>query len=151
MRMFVNDVGQSDWEEIDKAVKGANYGWNIREGFCVTGSQTDCGPPPAGLTNPLFAYSHTTTGCRAITGGAFVPTGAWGAAYDKAYFYGDYICGQIFYLLPNGSGGWTSTTFATGLTGGGPIAMMFAPHGSATSLYYTSQVNGGEVHVIDKG
>ncbi len=149
-RLFVNDVGASTWEEIDDAVRGANYGWNTREGPCATGSIVDCGPPPPGMTNPIFAYSHAVTGCEAITGGAFVPAGNWGPAYDGGYLYGDYICGQIFLLLPDGSGGWTSTPFAAGLGAGGPVALMFGPHGSATSLYYTTLANGGEVHVIDQ-
>ena len=77
-------------------MKGADYGWNIREGHCATGSTTDCGPPPAGLTNPIFDYSHAATGCGTITGGAFVPNGVWGAGYDGGYLYADYVCGKIF-------------------------------------------------------
>jgi len=34
------------------------------------------------MTNPTFAYSHSATGCGAITGGAFIPNGLWGAGYD---------------------------------------------------------------------
>jgi glucose/arabinose dehydrogenase len=151
-RLFVNDVGESTWEEIDDAVGGANYGWNVREGPCATGSTTDCGPPPPGMTNPIFAYQHATTSCAAITGGAFVPGATWGAAYTGGYFYGDYICNKIFLILPDGSGGWTSSPFATGLAPGGPIALQFAPHGTATSLYYTTYAGsaGGQIHVIDK-
>ena len=148
-RLFVNDVGEATWEEIDKAVKGADYGWNVREGHCATGSTTDCGAPPAGLTNPIFDYSHAT-GCDAITGGAFVPLGLWGAAYDTGYLYSDYICNKIFLLLPSGAGGWTSSPFATGLASGGPVAVLFATHGANTALYYTTYMNGGEIHVIDK-
>jgi glucose/arabinose dehydrogenase len=149
-RLFVNDVGADTWEEIDKAGKGKNYGWNVREGPCVTGSLVDCGTPPPGLTNPIFAYSHPATGCASITAGAFVPNGLWGSAYDGGYLFADYVCGKIFLLLPNGSGGWTSTEFASGLSAGGPVALMFAPHGASTSLYYTTYANGGEVHVVDK-
>jgi glucose/arabinose dehydrogenase len=76
-RFFVNDVGESHWEEIDEGVAGADYGWNVREGPCARASYTACGPPPAGMTNPVFAYRHDTTGCRSLTGGAFVPHGAW--------------------------------------------------------------------------
>ena len=46
--IFVNDVGQDLWEEIDLAVKGANYGWRLYEG-----NETD----PA-YADPLFAYGH---------------------------------------------------------------------------------------------
>ena len=149
-RLFVNDVGEATWEEIDKAVKGADYGWNLREGHCAEGSTTDCGPPPVGLTNPIFDYPHAGTGCAAITGGAFVPNGLWGAAYDSGYLYADYICDKIFLLRPDGSGGWSSSAFATGLASGGPVAMSFATQGAATVLYYTTYANGGEVHVINQ-
>ena len=56
---------------------GADYGWNVREGPCANGSETDCGPQPAGMTNPAYAYSHDESSCHAITGGAFVPNGIW--------------------------------------------------------------------------
>ena len=39
-RFFINDVGQDTWEEIDLAQAGADYGWNVREGHCATGSTT---------------------------------------------------------------------------------------------------------------
>jgi glucose/arabinose dehydrogenase len=148
-RLYVNDVGQGTWEEIDKAAKGANYGWPEREGRCVTGSTTDCGPPPPGFTNPIFAYPHAGTGCDAITGGAFVPNGTWGAGFAGGYLYSDFICGTIFLLLRRPTGGWASTTFAS-LAISGPVALMFGPHGGTTSLYYTTLVNHGEVHVIDQ-
>jgi glucose/arabinose dehydrogenase len=149
-RLFVNDVGQDTWEEIDDAVAGADYGWNIREGHCANGSTVDCGAPPVGITNPIFDYSHAR-GCTAITGGAFVPDGVWGAKYASGYLYADYVCDKIFLLSPDGAGGWKSTSFAKGLAPGGPVALLFAPHGATTSLFYTTYANGGEVHVIDKG
>ena len=149
-RLFVNDTGQDTWEEVDQAVQGANYGWNVREGPCAEGSTTDCGPPPPGMTNPVFSYPHST-GCEAITGGAFVPDGLWGTKYDGGYLYSDYVCNEIVLIVPNGTGGWTSSAFATGLAVGGPIALRFAAHGTQTVLYYTtytSDPKAGEVHVI---
>ena len=71
-RFYINDVGQSAWEEIDLGAAGADYGWNVREGHCATGSTTNCGAPPAGMTNPIFDYGRSD-GCASITGGAFVP------------------------------------------------------------------------------
>ena len=104
-RLFVNDTGENTWEEVNNAVKGANYGWNVREGNCVEGSLMDCGPPPPGMTNPVFSYSHTATGCGAITGGAFIPNTLWGTAYAGGYLYSDYVCNKIFLIVPNGAGG----------------------------------------------
>ncbi len=59
-RMFLNDVGQDSWEEINVGIAAANYGWPDSEG------------PTAlpGHTSPLFAYNHTTDSTQscAITG-----------------------------------------------------------------------------------
>jgi glucose/arabinose dehydrogenase len=145
--LYINDVGQSLWEEIDRGQAGADYGWNVREGHCATGSATNCGAPPAGMVNPIFDYSHAS-GCRAITGGSFVPNGAWPTAYDSAYLFGDYICGKIFRLVPNGAGGFSSVDFGT-FTTGGPIHMAFGPRGSGgKALYYTTYAGGGEVRRV---
>ena len=65
-RMFINDVGQDTWEEINDGIAGSNYGWSICEGACS--------PPNTHFRDPLFQYGHSgdpnTTGC-AIVGGAF--------------------------------------------------------------------------------
>jgi glucose/arabinose dehydrogenase len=132
-RFFINDTGQSSWEEIDLGKAGADYGWNVREGHCATGSTTDCGPPPAGMTNPIYDYNRSA-GCGAITGGAFVPNRYWPASYDNSYLYGDFVCLKIFKLTPNLSGGFSATEFATGT--GGISGMIFGPNGPGQALYY---------------
>src|SRR5947207_1505323 len=57
-RMFINDVGESTWEEINDGIAGSNYGWNVEEG--------PASPPNANFRDPLFYYGHgsnsTTTG-----------------------------------------------------------------------------------------
>jgi glucose/arabinose dehydrogenase/PKD repeat protein len=146
-RFYINDVGQSTWEEIDLGRAGADYGWNVREGFCATGSTTDCEPPPAGMTNPVYAYAHGT-GCNAITAGAFVPTGVWPAAYEGSYLFSDYLCGKIWQLVPSGSG-FTASEFAVDLGSGGPITMIFGPAGDTQALYYTTYADGGQVRRIE--
>src|SRR5262249_35077449 len=65
-RMFINDVGQSTFEEVDVGQAGANYGWPQVEGPNPPGQ--------AGVTYPLYSYPHTGTqpfAGIAITGGAF--------------------------------------------------------------------------------
>jgi glucose/arabinose dehydrogenase len=143
----INDVGQATWEEIDLGSAGADYGWNVREGFCATGSTTDCAAPPAGMTNPIHVYGHSA-GCKSITGGAFVPVGVWPSAYDGAYLFSDYICGKIFRLVPNGSGGFDQVEFVTGLGANSAVAMQFGPYGSTQALYYTTYAGGGSVRRI---
>ena len=58
-RLFINDVGQSTWEEINDGVAGANYGWPNEEG--------PTSPPDPTYTDPIFFYAHgssSTTGLR---------------------------------------------------------------------------------------
>ncbi|HXF64525.1 MAG TPA: PQQ-dependent sugar dehydrogenase, partial [Caldilineaceae bacterium] len=133
LRLFINDVGQFTWEEIDQAVAGADYGWNVREGFCVTNSSTDCGAPPAGMTNPIYSYHHDT-GCSSITGGAFVPPGRWPASYDGVYLYSDWVCGKLFILRQQGSS-YGAEEFVS--EGGGFTSLSFNPYNTGDpSLYY---------------
>lgn len=138
--LYVNDVGQSDWEEINQAQAGANYGWNSREGPCTTGSTTDCPAAPAGLTDPLYAYDHSD-GCASITGGVFVPPGLWPAEYDGTYLFGDYVCGTIFRLVASGAG-LSAEPFITGLGDDSVLSMIAGP----AAIYYTTF--GGQVRQI---
>ena len=146
-RIFVNDVGQSTWEEVDLLSAGADYGWNVREGFCANGSTSDCGAPPPGMTNPVFAYNHND-GCASITGGAFVPNGVWPAEYTGVYLIADYVCGEIFTLRQQADGWYTRAAFVTDLGNNSATAMIFGPHGSTQALYYTSYAGGGQVRRI---
>lgn len=151
---YINDVGQGSWEEINQGIAGADYGWNVREGACTRGSTTACAPsnpPPAGMTDPIFAYAHsssvpgTSTGnCRSITGGAFVPNGYWSAEFDGAYLFADYICGGIFSMHRAGQG-FTAQPLVTGMGGGSAVHLRFGPAGVAQALYYTTYAGGGEI------
>lgn len=145
-RFFINDVGQNTWEEVDEGVAGANYGWPSREGPCAQGSVTNCGA--AGFTPPVHSYPHSS-GCRSITGGAFVPDGLW-TGYDGAYLYADFVCGGIFSLAPKSGGGFTETVFAGCLDKFGPSSMVFGPSGASRALYYTTYANGGQLRRIEQ-
>jgi hypothetical protein len=130
-RMFINDVGQSAWEEIDDGIAASNYGWPDDEG--------PASPPNAAYTDPVFSYGHgssDTLGC-AITGGAFYnpPVAYFPSQYVGRYFFSDFCSGWIRQLDPNGN---TVTGFATGV--GTPVDLNVAPDGS---LYYLS--HGGNV------
>src|SRR6476620_5849981 len=123
-KIYVNDVGQGMWEEIDQLSAGKDYGWNFCEGTHATGTSSTCGFAD---TNPIFEYGHGS--CNSITGGAFIPNGSWPSTYDDAYFFADYTCGTIWTLK-----GGTRTVFASGL--GAVTELEFGPYNSNVALYY---------------
>src|SRR6185436_11474302 len=82
-RLFINDVGQDTWEEINDGIAGSNYGWNLSEGPTSN---------PA-FRSPLFFYGHgigATVGC-AIAGGAFYNpnTVRFPQSFVGKYFFAD--------------------------------------------------------------
>ena len=85
--LFIADVGQDRWEEIDVQPAGSgplNFGWSVMEGrHCLHGPGCDS----TGMTPPIVEYSHKT-GCS-ITGG-IVYRGRALPELDGAYFYSDY-------------------------------------------------------------
>jgi hypothetical protein len=130
-----HNAGEQSWDEIDLGAAGADYGWNLREGHCAVGSTTDCGPPPAGLINPIIDYSRSS-GCSSITGGAFVPAGLWPAPFDGAYLFADYVCGKIFRLAPLDTGGFAMADFATGLGASSATSLAFGPSADGQSVLH---------------
>jgi glucose/arabinose dehydrogenase len=148
-RLYINDVGQNAWEEIDLAQSGADYGWNCREGAHTNSTTGPCNPTPANMIDPVFEYSHSgnvpgtsVAGCGSITGGAFIPNGLW-PGYDNAYLFSDYNCGAIFTLRNT-----TASSFATALGGSSAVHLLFGPWGSSQALYYTTYAGGGQVRRI---
>jgi glucose/arabinose dehydrogenase len=134
-RMFINDVGQNTWEEINDGIAGSNYGWNICEGFCS--------PPNAFYRDPLFIYGHgstATTGC-AITGGVFYnpPIRQFPGEYSGKYFFADYCSGWIRVFDPSTG---TAEAFASGISA--PLDLLTGPDGS---LYYLANGTGEVVRV----
>jgi glucose/arabinose dehydrogenase len=149
-RIYINDVGQGQREEIDLGQAGADFGWNCMEGTRTNNTGGPCSPTPADMVAPVFEYNHANNpapspfqNCISITGGAFVPSGTWPSEYDNGYLFSDYGCGRIF-LLKNG----TATIFANNLGGSSAVNLAFGPYGSTRALYYTTYANGGEVRRI---
>jgi len=135
-RLFINDVGEGTWEEINDGIAGSNYGWSLCEGFCS--------PPNPSLRDPLFEYGHgtgNTTGC-AIVGGAFYnpAISQFPASYAGKYFFGDLCSGWIRLFNPSNN---TASSFATGIST--LVDLKVGPEGS---LYYLAQGNSGRVFKI---
>ncbi|MEO8503283.1 MAG: PQQ-dependent sugar dehydrogenase [Acidobacteriota bacterium] len=125
-RMFINDVGQSAWEEINDGLGGSNYGWNATEGATTM----------AGVVAPLFSYFHDGSIC-AITGGAFYdpPTVQFSSTYVGKYFFSDFCGGWIHIFDPAAPA--TVQSFVTGISG--PVDLQVD---SAGLLYYLGHNNG---------
>jgi uncharacterized repeat protein (TIGR03806 family) len=99
--LWLGDVGQGDWEEVDVIELGGNYGWRCREGahdFNISG----CG---TGLIDPVSEYSHSVG--RSITGG-FVYRGVAIPELTGKYVFADFSTGRIWALQPDGFGGYTN-------------------------------------------
>jgi glucose/arabinose dehydrogenase len=93
--LYIGDVGESRWEEVnyasaaDGAGRGLNYGWSRMEGrHCFRGDECD----QAGLTLPVLEYSHSS-GCSVISG--YVYRGAAIPALQGTYFFADFCGGWV--------------------------------------------------------
>ena len=130
-RLFVNDVGQDSFEEVNDATTGGkNFGWPAAEGNSSN---------PA-YTNPVYYYGHgssSSLGC-AITGGSFFNPVAtnYPATYVGKYFFLDYCSNWINMLTLSGSTG-TSSNFATNIAGS-PVCIATGNDGN---LYFLSRNN----------
>jgi glucose/arabinose dehydrogenase len=138
--IFINDVGQAAWEEINLGVSGANYGWPVYEG-----PESD-----AEYTPPIYAYGHGSTdssGC-AITGGTFYnpKTVQFPSRYVGLYLFADLCNGWIREYDPARG---TTSEFATGLspeTGlQGVVDLEVRKSGE---LYYLKRGDTSSVHKV---
>jgi glucose/arabinose dehydrogenase len=124
-RIFVNDVGGSEYEEIDDVVAGGNYGWPIFEG---PGHHEK-------FRFPIHSYDHAH-GC-AITGGAFYnpPRPRFGSRWVGRYFYAEYCLNEIRWIDPVAPARYT--VFGTTLAPG-PVDLRVGTDGA---LYYLARGN----------
>ncbi len=94
--LWIGDVGQDKWEEIDHAAKGAggqDYGWNVMEATHCYSPPSDCNP--AGLTPPVAEYYHDV-GCAVV--GGYVYRGSLFPLLHGAYLFSDNCSGRIWSL-----------------------------------------------------
>lgn len=131
--LYIADVGQDKWEEIDflpaGAPGGTNFGWNYREG-----KHPYKGNPPAGLklTEPVYDYSHSE-GCSVI--GGFVYRGESLPEFRGIYLFTDYCSGTIWGMLRDASGAWQTQT-------------LFQQSGMNISSF--GQDANGEIYILDQ-
>lgn len=97
--LWVADVGQNKWEEIDIVHKGKNYGWRVMEGFHCFNPSSNC--DTTGLTPPIWEYGHDDQGGYSITGGYVYRGNRLPELYEK-YIYADFVSGRIWALTYDG-------------------------------------------------
>ncbi len=130
--LWIGDVGQSAWEEVDRVTApGVNLGWRCREGAHVYNSS--CGPATV-LTDPVAEYSHNPE--IAITGG-FVYRGSLYPALIGQYVCADYGSGRFFHFDAATSASSTLEMASAGSSGINPSAF--------------AQGEDGELYLLDYG
>ncbi len=107
--LFVGDVGQSTWEEIDHIVSGGNYGWGLCEGKHRLGdTMTLCGTP--GFTDPIIELGRTDA--QSVIGG-YVYRGSAMPSLVGTYIFGDFSLGYIRALTFDANDQPVTTILAT--------------------------------------
>ena len=129
--LWLGDVGQGAWEEVNKVSMGGNYGWRCREGAHDQNSAGTIGCDRGGLIDPIAEYKNGAAS-SSITGG-YVYRGTQDTALRGRYLFGDFGSGRIWAWLPENA----STTRE-------PTLLL------DSSLYISSftEGNDGELYVV---
>ena len=141
--LWIGDVGDAKWEEIDyqpaSSTGGENYGWPILEGNeCVDATACD----QTGLVAPVVTYGHDMN-C-AVMGGT-VYRGATAQKLAGAYLFGDLCTGGIFTLSGSAQSGWKRIEL-----GFNPIKISSFGEDPAGDVYVVD-IQGGAVYQIVDG
>lgn len=127
--LWLGDVGQEGFEEVNLVARGGNYGWDCREGTSEFATTPSCSAA-TGLIAPVHEYDRSQG--YSVTGG-YVYRGTALPALVGHYVFADYGSGRIWRLVPDGSG------FAAEELFDGPNDA-FASFG---------QGNDGELYIVD--
>jgi len=118
--MWIGDVGQNAWEEIDfqpaASTGGENYGWRMLEGSNCYNPNPGCSS--VGTVLPVYEYSLNGAPC-AVTGG-YVARGPLLPNYQGRYFFADYCAGQLKSIDPGSPA--IATNHASDVSISGPIS-----------------------------
>ena len=136
-KIFVNDVGSNQFEEINDATGGGkNFGWPLQEG-----------PPQPGYDAPAYYYGSSSkptsdsTGCSVLGGEFFTPASTnYPSKYGGKYFFMDYCGGWIRYIDPANTPVNGSALFGESF-GYGLVNMTTGPDGNLYYLHRNGTLN----------
>jgi glucose/arabinose dehydrogenase len=136
--LWVGDVGQITFEEIDVVHAGDDLGWPMCEGF-------EPAPPcPGGTVPPTYVYRHGADSAS-VTGGVFYEGSQFDVAYLGDYFFGDYVLDLVWRARPNAQRtGFAADPEVFLRDAAGPVDFAVGPDGA---LYYVAIKDGAVMRV----
>jgi glucose/arabinose dehydrogenase len=147
--LYLSDVGNYDWEEVNLVKKGGNYGWPYKEGpVCFIFPKDESLADPNCKTSrrynkPLYSYGHVSfdqMGGNAITGG-YVYRGKASPSMQGYYFYGDWTNGRVWALTHNVYGASTKLLLET-------QEQLFSFFEDLNGELYITTLNGNMYHLV---
>ena len=174
-RLFVGDAGQNLWEEVDIAVKGGNFGWNVKEGtHCFSTANPDESPadcpdvvggshPRAGgpLLDPIIEYPnhHQPDGIGSSAIGGHVYRGSALPQFFGDYVFGDWSAehedapdGSLFVATPRKRGLWRMQELRVATSDSGRLEHFLLGFGQdpAGEIYVLTTDNAGPTGTTGK-
>jgi len=146
--LYVADVGNNKWEEINRVPAGANLGWPCFEGRTENAFDPECQPILSGarpVTHGVYVYPHGN-GRGAAIGGDFMRGSNFPLLFRGAYFYSDFNSATIDYLTFDAQGRATSQIFTAPAFAA--VQMSFGADGALYVLYH---VNGSLARIRHTG
>jgi len=128
--LWLGDVGQGSWEEVDRVVQGGNYGWRCREGAHAFNGA--CGPNAGSSIDPVAEYGRSAG--TTVTGG-YVYRGNAIPALSGRYVFGDYGNGRIWHVARNQA----------------PTLQVTSGFDSGLSISSFAQDASGEIYIVNYG
>ena len=127
-RLFVADVGQSSYEEVNVVERGRNYGWNVREGAHCFDAE-DCptvGPDGTPLVDPIVEYPHRGEGVSGVSViGGYLYAGEDIPELRGRYVFADYVANGRLFVATEGEDDWSTTAVPLASDGIGPSVLSF--------------------------
>jgi len=150
-QLYIADVGQNQWEEVDIQepsvgdvgdpgyLGGRNYGWRCFEANAAFNTG-NC-PDSSTLTFPFFAFNHSFDGFSCSLTGGYVYRGTAITGLQGSYFFADYCSDQIRTLQYTGTPNPISTNRTAELAPGGGLAI--------ADIVSFGEDNVGEMYIVD--